>query len=335
LVLAVALPAAGCDIFESDEDSKIYDVVTRFEADDGAPASKAGAIAASSSRRYTLASAGILDGVCGDGQIICLTPETLAGRIYAGGLMVGGREGPGYHVTTIGATPEVLQRPDLGRGGTLTFDVASTTDFSGGYNCCGGSPYPEDDQALISRIEMTFDYLDMTFTVPAEAGDDLAGVTYVLRQVYVDTATAPDVNGPMYIGDKLVRRADEQMFRWCDADDCSHSERPEDGGLKAPNIQLEPDREGNKHYATFGVPLENNETVPFTMAEAQEGNWLFHVAFDLSDAAVFSLTDWSQATSEHAMVEAFHLIDDPFAPHTSVRVKLSKEKVEALPAATE
>lgn len=305
LAISCIVFVSACDQFGSEESSGIHPVTTRFEKDD-ATAGKTGA----------------RNAACADGDLLCLTPSTLAGRVYSGGLMVGGIERPGYQITTIGANEEVRRRPDLGRTGTQTFDVARTTDFSGSYSCCGGTPYPPDEEALISRIEINFDYLDVVFTVPSSAADTLAGQKYVIRQVYVDETTASDVNGKMFMGDKLVRRSIESSFRWCNAEDCDHTTRPSDATID-PN--LKPSRGGgNSHYAIFSIPLAGDATIPFTKEEALQGNWRFDVSFDLRDAAVFDFSDWSEAVSESALVNAFRLMHDSGASSASVRVRLSK-----------
>ena len=300
----------------------VQSVTTRFES--------AAAIAlADGTLRYDLPEKGLEDEACGGGRIVCLTPDNLSGRIYSGSFMVGGldRGQPGYALTTVGHSAEVRHRPDLGRGGVMTFDINESTDFSGDYSCCGGDiDYPEGDLAVISRIELNFDYLDVTFTVPQEAGPAVAGQTYVIRQVYVDEATAPDVDGTMSVGDKLIRRADEATFRWYDTEHDSHAQRPA-SPVQAPNIELPRDEHGNPHYATFAVPLQDQDMLPFSREEAEQGNWLIRVLFDLSDGAVFELDDWAEADEEWDLIRAFHLLGNVGDANASVRVQMQKEQL--------
>ena len=337
LILLTALVAlSGCDDLSGPGGGELRSVVTRFQTDPGASASDAGAAATvrtygdiATARTYGDIAADIEDETCGAGRIVCLTPETLAGRIYTGGMMVGGtsRDVPGFALTTIAANDGERVRPDQGRGGELTFDVAATTDLTGEYSCCGGPiPYPQGDDAVITRLELNVDYLDVTFTVPAAAGTALAGETFVIRQVYVDTATADDVDDTMILGDKLIRRADETRFRWCDSMDCDHHPRPlGDDVLRADRIRLEPDLPGNPHYATFAIPLEGEASVPFTQEEAEAGGWLFHVAFDHTDGAICEMTDFTEMGDEWSLVRGFHLLGGVGYDNSSVRVRLSKE----------
>lgn len=327
IALSVALGAAfgpvGCSD-ESDGGSTLR-ITTRFEVDASAvipamtPAPTPEAVAA-----------GIADDVCGDGHIVCLTPTNLSGRIYAGGLMVGGQElgGPGYAITTIGANEDVRRRPDQGKTGTLAFDVGATTDISGDYTCCEGSEYPGADAAMVSRLEMNFDYLDVSFTVPAEADAAIAGQSFVIRQVYVDDTTAPDVIGTMHLGDKLIRRGDEEFFRWYDEEQGSHAERPATP-LRAPNVELMSGEQGNPHYATVAISLSNDASMSFTKEEAERGGWLLRVAFDLDRAAIFELGDWAEADEEWDLIRAFHFVHEPGHANTSVRANLSKETIGA------
>lgn len=327
LILLIVL--AGCDDLSGPGGGEMRSVITRFETEpDGSGSASASAFAAAP-RTYGEIAADIEDETCGVGRIICLTPETLAGRIYTGGMMVGGtsRDVPGFALTTIAPNDGERVRPDQGRGGELTFDVAATTDLTGSYSCCGGPiPYPQGDAAAITRLELNFDYLDVTFTVPAEAGTALAGETFVIRQVYVDTATADDVDDIMIVGDKLIRSADETRFRWCDSMDCDNYTRPAaDDLLRADRIQLEPDLPGNPHYATFAIPLEGAASVPFSQEEAEAGGWLFHVAFDLTDGAIFEMNDFTEMDDEWSLVRAFHLLGGVGYGNSSVGVRLSKE----------
>ncbi len=80
---------------------------------------------------------------------------------------------------------------------------------------------------------------------------------------------------------------------------------------------------GNKNYAVFSINLTNNP-MSFTKAEAEQGNWLFKVDFDVTDAAVWG-TNWANITTEEKLVENFSLSFSP-GSNGSVTVTLTKEQ---------
>ncbi len=257
----------------------------------------------------------------------CLTPDNLEGRVYSGSLMVGGNGSSlGYAVTTVGATEDVRRRPDLGKDGTLTFNLNSTTDFSGDYTCCGGSAYPADEDAIVRQLEFSFDFLDATFTVPGTAGPSIAGKTYAIRLVYVLETEVADIASDstvsVMLGDKLVRVPGDSAYRWCDDSGCSFASRP-GSPLAAAGITID-SGPGNQNYAIFSTNLTDNTSITFTQAEALQGNWIFTVHFDLEDALRFDITDWSAVSSVQDLVAAFSRFGDHINNSTSVRVSLTK-----------
>lgn len=315
LILPLALAmAVGC---EPDSESEVHTAWTRMQttaAIYGLPASDPPPMPSAA---------------CADGTVVCATPETLEGRIYSGGLSVGYGlpDGvPGVMLTTIGATQRVRDRPDLGKGGEIFFDIAQATDISGSYSCCGGPiPYPADEHANIGSLDFNFDYLDMTFTVPDEAGEQVRGRRFTLRQVYVTDAVSDDVAGTMRLADKLIRDADDPSatFEWCTATECGYTTRPE-SPVQARNIALPVGHHGNPAYATFIVQLPEADWVQFTEENALTGNWMFHVAFDLTDGAVFRMPSWASIDSKARLVESFELRTNDQA-NPGVRVRLEKE----------
>lgn len=265
---------------------------------------------------------------------LCLTPTNLEGRVYTASLMVGGNgEGSGYAITTVGATEDVRRRPDLGKDGTLTFNLNETTDFSGDYTGCGGSSYPADSVAIVRRLEFAWDYVDATFTVPNGAGPDIAGTTHAIRLVYVEdtdvTDVLPDTTATIMVGDKLVRSGSDSTFSWCDETACGWSQRPQ-SPLADTAVTLNTG-EGNQSYAIFAVNFAQGNSVTFTQDEALQGNWIFTVEFHLENALRFRLDNWSEVQSLADLVEAFTHFADHREGNTSVEVTLSKAPMEMAP----
>lgn len=269
-------------------------------------------------------------GFCGDGKA-CITPLNLEGRIYSGNLMVGGNGGPpGVPVRVIEGYDAESRGPETGRGGTVRFNLGTATDLSGNYACCDGySTYPPDDLAIVHRLELLFDYLDATFIVPSGAGAAVAGKTYTVRMVYVDTGTADDLplgRSSFYKGDKLLRRAGEETFHWCTESGCISATRPE-SPLRA-SWYAETEHMAYPHYMTVGVNLKS--PMPFTRQEAERGYWKFTVDFDLTRAAIFNTTDWSMIRSEADLVNAFDLLNRHGGPGgIGVDVDLTKTALDS------
>ncbi len=316
MTFIAALGLTGCGLVDTHDDTTLQSVTRLTRSDTGATTMAAVQTSITPSAVEN----------CPPG-FQCLTPDNLEGRVYSGSLMVGGNgSSVGYAVTTVGATEDVRRRPDLGKDGTLTFNLNSTTDFSGDYTCCGGSAYPADEDAIVRRLEFAFDFLDATFTVPGTAGPSIAGKTYTIRLVYVVETEVAGIAGDssvsVMLGDKLVRVPGNSAFRWCDDSACSLASRPA-SPLAAAGLAVDSGM-GNQNYAGFSTNLTDNTSITFTEAEALQGNWTFTVLFDLEDALRFDITGWSAVDSVQDLVAAF----SPFGHHinnsTSVRVSLTK-----------
>ncbi len=315
MMFITALGLAGCGLVDTHDDATLQSVTRLTRSDTGA--------ATMAAVQTSIMPSAV--GNCPPG-FQCLTPDNLEGRVYSGSLMVGGNgNGIGYAVTTVGATEDVRRRPDLGKDGTLTFNLNSTTDFSGDYTCCGGSAYPADEDAIVRRLEFSSDFLDATFTVPGTAGSSIAGKTYTIRLVYVVETEVAGIAGDstsVMLGDKLVRVPGDSAFRWCDDSDCSLASRPA-SPLAAVGLAID-SGPGNQNYAIFSTNLTDTTSITFTEAEALQGNWIFTVLFDLEDALRFDITGWSAVNSVQDLVAAFSRFGDHINNSTSVRVSLTK-----------
>lgn len=246
---------------------------------------------------------------CGVDAAAC-TPTDLSGRIYSGGAMWGELGPDAWEITMLGATDDVILDPSVGMGGELAFSLVEQTVLAGRY----AAPDPGDEARPISRMEFNFDWLDATFTLPD--GSPLAG-EWVLRTVFVEEAHAPDVQGVMMQGDKLIRRADDATFWWCDKDACS----PDAGALAAapmfePALTDAPAAgEGNPNYRSFAVPLSEPLSLTGDALRQPDGAWT--AVFDMTDAVSLSVPP-AHLDGAAQLLAAAHLALDADAAPISV-----------------
>jgi hypothetical protein len=260
----------------------------------------------------------------------CVTPDNLEGRVHSGNFMAGGNGGaPGYPVRFLEGYDTTYRGENSDRGGQVTFNLGATTELGGFYACCDESHYPSDDLALVKRLEFTFDYLDVTFTVPPASASQLAGKTYTIRTVYVDSGFVHDLAGGDSVvlqGDKLLRAEGEDVFSWCTEAKCHETARPTHP-LQADWMENTKDMMGYEHYAEVAVVLKKPMT--FTLAEAKQGNWLFTADFDLTRGAVFAADDFAKLNTEAELVEAFYMTARDGGPGAIMStVSLTKTQID-------
>lgn len=261
----------------------------------------------------------------------CLTPDDFEGRVHSGNFMVGGNGGaPGVPLRVVEGYDTSYHGPDTDRGGNMVFNLRTATELGGAYRCCEGGNYPPDDLAIVRRMEFTFDYLDVTFTIPAATASPLAGKTYTIRTVYVDTGSAEDLAGghtALIQGDKLLRGPGETAFSWCTETECGKSLRPENP-LQAAWMSDAGFPGGYPHYAQVALILKKDFI--FTKSDAEKGNWLFTVDFDLSRAATFRTGDLALLKSEADLVKAFDMYAGDGGPGAiGVKVDLTKTLLDS------
>lgn len=264
----------------------------------------------------------------------CLTPDGFVGRVYSGNFMVGGNGGaPGVPLRIVEGYDTSYHGPETGRGGKATFDLKTVTDLGGSYNCCSGS-YPADEAAVVKRLEFTFDYLDVTFTIPSDVASPLQGKTYTIRTVYVDSGSAEDLpagDKNLVMGDKLLKRQGETGFTWCAADACGETKRPA-SPIQAAWLADAAFLGAYEHYAQVALVLKN--PMGFTRDEALNGKWRFTADFDLTRAAVFQIGDLALLDTEAKLVKAFEMYARDGGPGAiGVRVNLTKTRLDSASAA--
>lgn len=264
------------------------------------------------------ASGGSAAAPCGAGATAC-TPDNLAGRIFSGNVMWGELGAGAFGITVIGADDDVIRDPSHGMGGVLEFSLIDSTTLAGAH----ASPGAGSEGRIVPRMEFNYDYLDATLTVAAGSPVD---ETYVVRTVFVTEATASDVSGTMHRGDKLVRRADEPMFRWCGASACAAERDAVSGALvqEAKLVDYVDPGDGNPAYVPFAIPLANE--VRLTGDELATPGSTWSVAFDMTNAVVLGRGPETFAT-EADLVAAFELSYSPDQQHggemTDIAVELT------------
>jgi hypothetical protein len=262
----------------------------------------------------------------------CMAPDGFQGRVYSGNFMVGGNGGaPGVPLRVIEGYDTSYHGEHTGRGGNAIFDLGKATELGGAYQCCDEGRYPTDDLAIVRRLEFAFDYLDATFTIPSATASPLAGKTFTIRTVYVDSGSASDLPAGdtlLVQGDKLLRRQGESGFTWCTDAECGKASRPAKP-LQASWISDVAFLGGYEHYAQVALILKQPMT--FTRDEALTGKWLFTADFDLSRAVVFRVGDLALLQTEADMVNAFDMYAKDGGPGAiGVGVNLTKTRLDSV-----
>jgi hypothetical protein len=248
-----------------------------------------------------------LSNSCGDDAVNCLTPTNLSGKIYYSGIMVGDQAGysVGPIVGDIIDPSEVTSFPseDL-----LDFDFSEELSLDGEFECCEGTDYPDDADAIASRIESYFGYVDTAFTLSAADGvaEDLVG-SHFIRTVYADIDDTDFQQGDLLYSD------DGTDFFWCTiAAGCTHTTRP-DSPIQyddVVNYAGTEDGLGNQTIPTFSVDLDDDSQVTLTETDLLANSWAFTVDFDMGDGVVFS-EDLTEQDTIAEMVSLFSLAAEP------------------------
>lgn len=247
---------------------------------------------------------------CGDSVTQCLTPMNVVGKVYYAGVMIGNEQG--YSLGPIvGDVVDASQITAFPEADLLTFDLSAQLEVGGGIVCCGGSPYPEDADAIASRIEIYFAYIDVIFSLTAEDGVGEALVdTHQIRTVY------GDVEGTeLKKGDLLYLAAGEEEYRWCTTTEgCVHTTRPESPiqNEAIASYSGSSDGLGNQTIPTFAIGLaDGHETITITETEVLNNSFLFTIDFDMANAIGFTEDLTAADMTIVGMIQAFDLRAEP------------------------
>lgn len=227
------------------------------------------------------------------------TPVNLSGDLcYA--ILSLGELGPGmFGMTWLAPENTFPNGPHSGTCSTVKFNLSNPVTISSHIVV----PETADDMPasqMIIRAELSFNYVDATFQVNGTSPE------YTIRTVYASSATAPDVDGTMYRGDKLIRLPGETLFRWASASGTTTVRDAADSGIytDVTVTDYQFPGQGNPDY----VPVTANfhEALPVTWQLITDPTQLWTLEFDLSDAIVWA-EDPALFTTPEQYVAAFRL----------------------------
>ncbi len=238
----------------------------------------------------------------------CMTPDTVFGKVYYAGIMVG--MDTGYSLgPIIGDVIDPSPTTSFKQSELLDFDLYTQLDIEGSIQCCEGSPYPSDDNAYVRAVEILFGYVDTTFTLEeAAVHADIAG-THVIRTVYGDVDDTE-----LQKGDVLYRRSLDEDFKWCtETEGCIHTSRPADPiqNDDIADYTGTPDGLGNQVIPSFSAELaQGHDPVQLTESAILGNSWQFVIDFDMTSGVAFTLHP-SKINTIAELVTSFKLAAEP------------------------
>jgi len=209
------------------------------------------------------------------------TPSGFGGRVFAGSTMLhsSGSDTGGYAMTFLAATEEIINRPDVGKTGSLLFDLTAPAVFSGKISIPGEAEMPTSP--VIKRVEFAFDFIDTTFTLENTANSASNG-DWIVRTIFVKDDT---IDGLAVVGgDLLIKPAASGTFEWCNSDGCSSTTKPT-SHFKTSSIVdalAITARDGNPNYGYYSVDFPTPLAVTF--AEISDITRLWTLDFDVTNA---------------------------------------------------
>jgi hypothetical protein len=222
-------------------------------------------------------------------------------------LGAGGKGSDGYSMTFMAATDEVIEDPSKGKGGSIIFDVSNEkVPYSGKASIPDEASMPSNP--VVSSIEFKVDYLDTTFALTGTGG---VNGTYTIRTVYVSEATASDVTGTMYRGDKLIKSSTETAFKWCAASGCTAT-RPTLPYQHAAiaSWTLAEGQQGGSDYVPVSFNIAADKQKVFTQSTLADTSKVWTVDLTVSNAVTFSAAP-STFTTVQQIVEKYSFAYTP------------------------
>jgi len=241
----------------------------------------------------------------------CITPIAVTGMAYYAGLMVGSGEQGGYSVgPIIGEVIDPSQAESYTTSELIQFDMADQLQIDGSPTCCGGSPYPEDDRAILSYVHIYFGYLDNTIEFTSSDGVATALVgKHIIRTIYADITDTEFKKG-----DLLYKGPNDSEFLWCTSSDgCTLSTRPSNPIQYAEVADYTNTGQGSKNIPEFAIQLTAGHTdIKLTSTDLLDKTitWTFTVDFDITNGVQFA-SNPTTLTKVTELVSAFRLVASP------------------------
>ena len=251
------------------------------------------------------------------GDVDYCTPTNLSGIIFKA-VAVWGPLGPGARsITLLGGTdghPNDNQR----RGGTVAFSLTDDEIVASSYEEVEG----DGGARPLSRLEFYYDYVDTTLELAGPLAAGAPSATYKVRTVFVSEATASDVQGTMFQGDKLVLVPGAARWQWCSAAACSEDRAAVADGLvtEAKLVDHVHPGQGPVHYIPFTVPLD--PPLSLSAAQINTPQSLWTCAFHMTDAVRMNAPP-EGLDSPQALLAAFELAYEPDQQHAGDEVRIS------------
>lgn len=265
--------------------------------------SLAPALAPSSGRALRAAVAAT---ACDDAATRC-TPQNVTGDLCYAFLGLGQLGGDYFPMTWLAPESSFPDGPRSGTCSSVQFDLLASTSVTGRIKIPGAAGDMPASQAII-RAELMFNYVDVEVALP----DPLAG-TWTVRTVYATSATAPDVDGAMQKGDKLLRTAGEAAFRWCNASACSGRRDEVAAGIVQDRTVTDAVHPGQGNPDYVNVTANLYPEVPVSYGLLEDGSKTWTLDFSVTDAVVWAAPP-ATFTGEPSMLAAFRL---KFGPNRS------------------
>ena len=212
------------------------------------------------------------------------TPVGFGGRVFAASAMLGEKSRGGlgegaFAMTFLADRDEVIQNPSVGQGGTLAFDLAMASVFSGRIQIPPESEMPAEP--YMPRLEIAFDHLDTRVSLEGTSNAELAK-EWVVRTIFVrsDLMDGVAVTG----GDLLLSGDDGATWKWCDVSGCSSTrpETPYQLSSIVNALDTAAERAGNPNYAYYSTDFPTGVDTSYDVIADPSRLWT--IDFDLGGA---------------------------------------------------
>ena len=244
---------------------------------------------------------------CGGTFVACITPDTVTGKAYYAGMIVGGGEASSQGLSLgpmIGEVVDPSKASAFEDSELIAFDFSQQLVLNGSPSLGGPIPYPDDAGAFITQFHVYFGYVDTTITL--ENGEGQPGI-HVIRQVMADV-TGTELKK----GDLLYHADGATDFKWCvSGAGCTEATRPTTPVVNSTIATFSQTNEGNKTIPSFFMlPTSSTIQVKKSDLENKANTNNFTVDISMTKGIKFTTEPINWVTLDQ-MVAAFRLPADP------------------------